>query len=277
MIIQFEYKSSPTTVELHWHNREENIVQLQWSAQLKMVDILEYIGHMPLPPYIKRDADDFDKQRYQTVYSANSGSVAAPTAGLHFTESVMANVRAKGIELSALTLHVSAGTFLPVSAEKAVDHTMHKEYFSISLELLQSLKASKKTIAVGTTSVRVMESLYWCAVKLKAGDAEPFIIDKLTPYTTDTTLTASEALEILEQYMIECESTNIVGSTSIMIMPGYDFKFVKGLVTNFHQPKSTLILLIAAFIGPEWLNIYQHALNNNYRFLSYGDSSVLLR
>lgn len=264
------------TISFNWHNKEQNIVTMRWNSGKKMADLLEEIGHMPLPPYIKRADNDHDRSRYQTVYSATSGSVAAPTAGLHFTPEVITKINNKGLHMTPLTLHVSAGTFLPVSVDKAKDHNMHREYFSVDKQLLLQLKSTPFPVAVGTTSVRVIESLYYCALNLKNGKADPFVINKLDPYSNDAALSSVEAIELLENYFEKSNSTMITGSTAIMLMPGYTFKFIKGLITNFHQPKSTLILLIAAFTGNAWRNIYNHALANNYRFLSYGDSSLLL-
>lgn len=265
------------SINLSWTDRENNTVELAWDGPHKFIDLLEQMGKMPLPPYIKREAELNDKNRYQTVYSHTQGSVAAPTAGLHFTENVIRDLKSKGIRMHPLTLHVSAGTFLPVSAEKASEHSMHQEIFSVNRDLLEKLRASSYTIAVGTTSVRVLESLYWCAMNILQGNEEPFLIEKLRPYTSgETILTAEEAIATLLKYMDGQGLDTITGATSIMLMPGYNFRFIKGLITNFHQPKSTLILLIAAFIGPQWHDIYDHARNNNYRFLSYGDSSLLL-
>jgi len=262
-----------------WVDRVKNTVQINWeNSQFRFIELLSAMGEIPLPPYIKRVADKNDTTRYQTVYSNTEGSVAAPTAGLHFTETVMQNIANKNYKMTPLTLHVSAGTFLPVSVDKAEEHEMHEEYFSISIDALQKLLSTNYPIAVGTTTVRVLESLYWCAVKIKSNLDDPFIINKLDPYTlSDVISNKEEALQILISYLNKKNLKAVGGVTSIMIMPGYEFKFIKGLITNFHQPKSTLLLLIAAFTNGQWKTIYQHALNNNYRFLSYGDSSLLLR
>ncbi len=266
-------------LQFSWVDRVKNTVQINWeNAQFRFIELLTTIGEIPLPPYIKRVADQNDSTRYQTVYSHTEGSVAAPTAGLHFTEAVMQNIVKKNYTMTPLTLHVSAGTFLPVSVDKAEEHPMHEEYFSISLDALHKLRNTNYPIAVGTTTVRVLESLYWCAVKIKSNLENPFVIDKLDPYTlSDVISNKEEAIQILISYLNSKNLIEIGGVTSIMIMPSYEFKFIKGLITNFHQPKSTLLLLIAAFTNGHWKAIYQHALNNNYRFLSYGDSSLLLR
>lgn len=260
-----------------WYNRDQNIVKISWNNnQFRFIELLTKIGEMPLPPYIKREAEINDKSRYQTIYSNTDGSVAAPTAGLHFTEDVIKKLSLKNIEMTPLTLHVSAGTFLPVTVERADEHQMHEEYFSISLDTLLKLHSAEYPIAVGTTSVRVLESLYWCAIKLSKQNEQPFIIDKLTPYQMESTLDAKAALTLLINYLKNKQLKQIDGVTSIMIMPGYQFKFIRGLITNFHQPKSTLLLLIAAFTNGQWKRIYEYALTNNFRFLSYGDSSLLL-
>ncbi len=267
------------TVLMEWQNRETNSVRLSWNNSIKFIDILEQIGKIPLPPYIKRPAEVNDNKRYQTIYSATQGSVAAPTAGLHFTEDTIKSLTEKNIPMHAVTLHISAGTFLPVTSDYAHYHNMHQEIFSIDKRMLLNLKESAFTIAVGTTSVRVLESIYWCAMNLKSGIANPFEVEKLAPYKHySVNLNPKEAIQILLDDMAKKATNTLTGATSIMIMPGYDFKFIKGLITNFHQPKSTLLLLIAAFTGANrWKDIYSHALLNNYRFLSYGDSSLLLK
>ena len=267
-----------SSIQLEWLNYEQNVVQFTWQTAIKFIDIIESMGAMPLPPYIKREAEKNDTERYQTVYSKTSGAVAAPTAGLHFTDNVFKNLAEKEISLNYMTLHVSAGTFLPVTVNKAAEHPMHQEFFSISLDTLNALQNAKIPIAVGTTSLRVIESLYWCAINILEGKSYPFEVEQLQPYTLKNNLpTAKEAIDVLNNYLEVNNLNTITGHTSIMIMPGYHFKYVKGLVTNFHQPKSTLMLLIAALVGDNWKHIYQHALDTNYRFLSYGDSSLLLK
>ena len=279
LALELNINNQPVKLQFSWVDRVKNIVQINWeNSQFRFIELLTAIGEIPLPPYIKRVADKNDTTRYQTVYSNTEGSVAAPTAGLHFTETVMQNIASKNHHMTPLTLHVSAGTFLPVSVDKAEDHPMHEEYFSISMDALQKLSNTSYPIAVGTTTVRVLESLYWCAVKIKSNISNPFVIDKRDPYTlSDTISNKEEAIQILIAYLDQRNLNEVGGVTSIMIMPGYQFKFIKGLITNFHQPKSTLLLLIAAFTNGHWKSIYQHALDNNYRFLSYGDSSLLLR
>ena len=213
------------------------------------------------------------------LYSKIEGSVAAPTAGLHFTETVLESVNKKTLGKRELTLHVGAGTFLPVKVQNAIDHTMHEEHFSVEIATIKQLLNDEYVIAVGTTSVRVLESLYWCGVNVINKTVNPFCVDQFAAF--------NEGGELLPDYKVVLialinflENENmeqLIGITSIMIFPGYDFKIVRGLVTNFHQPKSTLLLLISAFVNENWKEIYQYALNHQYRFLSYGDSSILLR
>ena len=254
----------------------DTIVRFEWNSGLAFAEILESFGHLPLPPYIKHEADMNDAIRYQTVYSSVSGSVAAPTAGLHFSDEVLKDLRNARIPMHFTTLHVSAGTFLPVKSSNALEHVMHKEMFSIDIETLRALCKAKKTIAVGTTSCRVLESIFWSAVQVYEGIENPFSIGQFVYRNREIVITKTEALEVLIAYMEVNKIDKINGDTSIMIIPGYTFRIINGLITNFHQPKSTLLLLISAFIGEKWKNVYLHALKNNYRFLSYGDSSLLL-
>jgi len=238
---------------------------------------VESCGETPLPPYLNRKAQEEDKSRYQTVYSEKEGAVAAPTAGLHFTEEVFASLRKKGIKEAALTLHVSAGTFQPIKVKSVQEHPMHSEQMEIKKETLEKLLShSGKVIAVGTTSVRTLESLYWFGVQLIENRGNRFEIEKLTPYTKRHLLPSrTEALHAIKKDMENRGLDTLFGTTSIFIFPGYKFQMVDGVITNFHQPGSTLILLIAALVGRDWKKIYQEALDSNYRFLSYGDSSLL--
>lgn len=264
---------------INFCQKEDNVIEISWNSGLPFVEILNLIGKMPLPPYIKRTANENDSSRYQTIYSKNEGSVAAPTAGLHFTNTVLENLKTAGATLNYLTLHVSAGTFLPMKAENAADHNMHKEYFSINKQCLENILKNGSKIAIGTTSIRVLESIYWCGVKLILKKDQPFIIEKLIAYQlseNENLPNLSIAINTLIAYLEKEKKNKIEGETSILIMPGYKFKIVEGLITNFHQPKSTLILLIAALVGEDWRKIYNEALKSNYRFLSYGDSSLLL-
>lgn len=252
------------------------VVRFEWSSGLAFAEILESFGHLPLPPYIKHEADLNDAIRYQTIYSSVRGSVAAPTAGLHFSDSVLVDLKNANIPMHFTTLHVSAGTFLPVKSSNALQHEMHRELFSIDIETIKALYNAKKVIAVGTTSCRVLESIFWSAIQISEGIEKPFSIDQFVYGNRQNVMGKKEALDILIAYMEANNIQQINGDTSIMIVPGYTFRVINGLITNFHQPKSTLLLLISAFIGQNWKKVYTHALENNYRFLSYGDSSLLL-
>ena len=259
-------------------NQELKQVEFSWdNSEIAFVDLVEACGEIPLPPYLNRKAQEEDKSRYQTVYSEKEGAVAAPTAGLHFTEEVFASLRKKGIQEAALTLHVSAGTFQPIKVKSVQEHPMHSEQMEIKKETVERLLShAGKVIAVGTTSVRTLESLYWFGVQLIEDRGNQFKIEKLAPYTTRNTLpTRMEALQAVKEDMDQSGSDTLFGTTSIFIFPGYRFQLVDGVITNFHQPGSTLVLLIAALVGEDWRKIYQEALNSNYRFLSYGDSSLL--
>lgn len=258
-------------------NREESIVTFTWTPKnISFAEVITAIGVTPLPPYIKREVDPSDHERYQTVYSHYDGSVAAPTAGLHFTEKVLEDLKQKRIEIDFLTLHVSAGTFQPVKVDNAVDHEMHSEQIIITKKNIDNLLLQRPVIGVGTTSMRTLESLYWYGVKLINNSTSDFIINQFDPYELPIHHTKKEAFQAVAKKMNSENSENINGTTSIYILPGYRFKVCNALVTNFHQPSSTLMLLVAAFIGEDWKKVYQHALENDYRFLSYGDSSLLI-
>ena len=261
------------TIDFRWNNNE-----------VSFSEILEAAGELPLPPYFNRQAEEEDYLRYQTVFARMKGSVAAPTAGLHFTEPSLQRLESNGIHKLELTLHVGAGTFKPVSAESMEGHTMHGEKFSVSLNLLEYLIAhpSKKIVTIGTTTTRALESLYWLGVKWMSAKGKPSGVEQWDPYELASDITPFEALQFLYDSAIELGLSEIQTETSVMIAPGYRFRFIHGLITNFHMPKSTLLLLIAAVTGKDetsghynWRMIYEHALKNNYRFLSYGDSSLL--
>ncbi len=257
---------------------ETSIVEFIWSGDKEFSEILELCGTIPIPPYLNRDTQSIDLERYQTTYAIQRGSVAAPTAGLHFTTEVMDRIANKGIEIEKVCLHVGAGTFLPVKCEEIEGHTMHREPFVVTIDFLQKLLAQKNTgkpvVAVGTTSVRTLESLYWagvrCAKGKNLGD-----IEQWEPYEQQCDVSASDAIAALISYMQGHNMTELSLGTRIIIVPGYKLRIVNILVTNFHQPQSTLLLLISVFVGKDWRVIYDHALNNDYRFLSYGDSSLL--
>lgn len=256
------------------------IVELSWNnSSLSFAEVLHLFGAIPLPPYIKRDAEASDTERYQTVYAHYEGSVAAPTAGLHFTERVFKSLEENNTRKDFVTLHVGAGTFKPVKSETMQDHEMHAEYFTVSRSQIQNLinHLDNNIIAVGTTSLRTLESLYWLGAKQSAVDSQQSTeISQWEVYHKNkSTITTKEALSNLIRSMDEKGLKSLTAKTQIIIAPGYQFKIVNGLVTNFHQPQSTLLLLVAALIGKDWKEVYKYALENNFRFLSYGDGSLL--
>ncbi len=257
-------------------------VKFSWdSKELCFGEVIESAGHIPLPPYLNREDGSVDNIRYQTVYSSVKGSVAAPTAGLHFTDSVLNMLREKGIKTAELTLHVGAGTFKPIKTRYISEHDMHNEHFFITADTIKLLiKNLGHIIAVGTTSVRTLETLYWLGVQIAGQNTSaryPLTFGQWDAYSMDSSLSAGDALKALLKMMDQRDVLMLEASTRIMIIPGYDFKIISGIITNFHQPKSTLLLLISAWIGEKWKDIYNYALENDFRFLSYGDSSVLLR
>ena len=280
-VINFSTEVVVLTATKKEKDEESVIIEFSWdNDNYSFAEILEESGIIPIPPYLNRQSEASDTVRYQTVYSKIKGSVAAPTAGLHFTDSVFQGLKAKGIQTEELTLHVSAGTFKPVSTESIFDHVMHNEHIYISKKLIEKLaEGNKRVIAVGTTSVRTLESIYWIGVKIKKGligNPEEIHINQWDAYNEDKIFTTKESLESILVYMDKHNIENLQASTQIIIIPGYNFKIIKGLITNFHMPKSTLLLLIAAISNGQWKYIYDFAINNNYRFLSYGDSSLIL-
>ena len=256
---------------------ETSIVEFSWDNGAPFSKVLEVCGSIPIPPYLNRDTEDIDLERYQTLYARFRGSVAAPTAGLHFTENVRQAIRNKGINTETVCLHVGAGTFLPVKTSQVAEHKMHREPFVITLEFVEKMiNRTGKVVAVGTTSVRTLESLYYLGVKcIEKGHPED--VEQWEPYSNEYSYSLNEALNALAEYMRREGMKSIQMGTSIIIVPGYRFKVVDVLVTNFHQPQSTLLLLISAFVGGDWKTIYDYALSNDFRFLSYGDSSILFR
>lgn len=255
----------------------ESVIKFSWKGEMAIYAVLEKIAELPLPPYMNRKATKEDQNRYQTVYANEKGSVAAPTAGLHFTENVLSSIEKKGIIRQKLTLHVGAGTFKPIKTEKIDNHNMHAERFSISLDLIKSLIENPFVVAVGTTSMRVLESLFWLGMKLQNTKIlTEIFIHQWEPYEKKIEISSIEALNNIYNYMIMNKLEVLNGQTQIIIIPGYQFKICKGIVTNFHQPESTLILLVAAFLGKDWKKVYDFALSNDFRFLSYGDSSLLI-
>jgi S-adenosylmethionine:tRNA ribosyltransferase-isomerase len=257
------------------------IIELSWGTDISFAEVLHHAGAIPLPPYIKRDAEISDAERYQTIYAHFEGSVAAPTAGLHFTYRVFQKLQIKNILTTFVTLHVGAGTFKPVTAETMQAHEMHSEYIDVSGKtvemILAQLESGNNIIAVGTTSLRTLESLYWIGVKIirSTAGAELFYVSQWEPYEDGPGITAIEALNAVIDEMKKQQRDHLISKTSIIIAPGYKTKIVNGLITNFHQPRSTLLLLVAALIGDDWRKVYDHALKNGFRFLSYGDGCLL--
>lgn len=256
-------------------------VEFSWDdADVTFADLLDAIGEIPIPPYLNRQSEESDKTDYQTVYSKINGSVACPTAGLHFTDEVLADLDRHGIDREEVTLHVGAGTFKPVKSEEIEGHEMHSEYIVVHRHTIEKLIAhGGKAIAVGTTSVRTLESLYYIGVKL-AGNPEAteeqLHIDQWMPYDHDYKLTVVEALQNILDYLNRNHTEALHTSTQIIIAPGYDYKIVQIMVTNFHQPQSTLLLLVSAFVKGDWRRIYDYALAHDFRFLSYGDACLLI-
>ena len=261
----------------------KSLIKFSWNnPDFEFSRIIESAGSLPIPPYLNRETEQSDLERYQTVYSKIKGSVAAPTAGLHFTDKVFSRLTEEGHELAELTLHVGAGTFQPVKSETISGHEMHSEHLYISRDFLSKfIHHSGKKIAVGTTSVRTLESLYWLGLQAHRNPEMSISDMKVTQweaYQVEAGSTeANTALQALIQLLERNQSDYLSASTQIIIAPGYQFRIVDGLVTNFHQPQSTLLLLISAYLGDEWQTIYNHALENNYRFLSYGDSNLYLK
>lgn len=272
--------TTPNNLVAKFHNRDKNLVTFCWDGDDSFAEIINKAGETPLPPYLKRKAESSDANRYQTIYSINDGAVAAPTAGLHFTKAILDQFDSKNISSEYLTLHVSAGTFKPVEAKDFREHKMHCEQIVINKNSLDNLiKNHNSIISVGTTSLRILESLYWYGVLLSSDKNAKFFINKNLPYSnrTPNNLIFENALKNIKNHMEENSMDELHGETEIFIYPGYALKSVKGIFTNFHLPKSTLLLLVSTFTEGSWKNIYHAALDHNYRFLSYGDSSLLLK
>ena len=280
--IDFDYEGTPCSLraEIAERGEREHIVRFTWDVDLTFGQLLEYLGRIPIPPYLNRESEEIDLTRYQTVYSKFEGSVAAPTAGLHFTDEMITEMTQQGFSFDEVTLHVGAGTFLPVKSDNAAEHPMHTEHFEVRLATLENLLAHNVDVtAVGTTSVRTLESLPVLGWRIRQGgtpDGER-TIGQWESYDIPADYTGREVLEDLIGYM-QCNGLErLKAATQIMITPlGFRFRIVKRIVTNFHQPKSTLLLLVSAYIGDDWRRMYRYALENDFRFLSYGDSSLLI-
>lgn len=260
-------------------------VDFRWTGGCSWAEVLEAAGELPIPPYLNRDTEESDKTTYQTVYSKVEGSVAAPTAGLHFTPRVLDELDARGIRREEVTLHVGAGTFKPVKSEEIGNHEMHTEHIAVGRCTIERLLAHEgRAIAVGTTSVRTLESLYYMGLKAQnlmdsqtdTGEVEELHVAQWTPYTDELQVPSTEALQSLLVYMEKHQLEVLHSSTQILIAPGYTYRIVERMITNFHQPQSTLLLLVSAFVGGDWRAIYNYALAHDFRFLSYGDSSLLI-
>jgi len=288
--IQIETPAGPVRLFAERRERREDAfsVRFRWDRPgISFGELLHYAGLIPLPPYLNRDTTPADEERYQTVYARHEGSVAAPTAGLHFTGRVLDDLQRRDIATAFVTLHVGAGTFQPVKAERLEDHHMHEEQIAVPRAIIETLllavREGRPIIPVGTTSMRTLESLYWLGVKSRqftAGNSQPAAagihVSQWDPYTLSGSLSAAEALEQLLEALDRQGLDMLRGPTQLLIAPGYTFRLSQGLITNFHQPRSTLLLLIAALVGDDWRRIYEYALAHDFRFLSYGDSSLLL-
>lgn len=256
-------------------------VLFRWTGDMTFGELLETAGELPIPPYLGRATEESDLRTYQTVYAHHDGSVAAPTAGLHFTPEVLSRIEEKGIEVTSVTLHVGAGTFKPVKSSTMAGHVMHSEVVQIPLStlerLLRQVEEGGIIVSVGTTSTRTLESLYYMGEHLVEGTDNPFVVQQWEPYEREHTITIADALKALITHLKEGASDMLFGATQIIIEPGFRYRVVDRLITNFHQPHSTLLLLIAAIVGDDWRRIYRYALEHDFRFLSYGDSSLLER
>ncbi|WP_299703704.1 S-adenosylmethionine:tRNA ribosyltransferase-isomerase [uncultured Pontibacter sp.] len=280
--LKISFEGGEVTAEREAQQEGHFLIRFTWTpGDLTFAEVLERCGRLPLPPYLNRELTPEDRTRYQTIYAHHEGAVAAPTAGLHFTDKVMAQLQTKGIDSTYLTLHVGAGTFKPVKADTMEAHEMHAEQLMVSKQVVEQLlqHLGQPLIPIGTTSMRSLESLFWLGtLLLQQPELKPeeLHVTQWLPYETSTPPAAAEALQALLDYMARHQIDHLHASTQIIIAPGYTFRVCSGLVTNFHQPESTLLLLVAALIGEDWKQVYRHALDNDYRFLSYGDSSLLL-
>ncbi len=271
--IEFQIRAEKLT-----HSGENTLIQFNWDADFTFLEILNNVGNIPIPPYLNRKSEVSDLETYQTYYSKIDGSVAAPTAGLHFTKDILAKMETLKIEKQEVTLHVGAGTFMPIKTDIVNQHAMHSEYFYVNKNILQQvIKYQNNITAVGTTTIRTLESIYWIGAKMLTAQnhEDIFYLSQWEAYSLPDKYSISETIGAILNYMSRKNIEEFSARTQIMIIPEYKFKIVSRLITNFHQPKSTLLLLISAFVGGAWKDIYEYALQNNFRFLSYGDSSLL--
>ena len=284
LIKEIQFEGEPVLVKAEKRKQDAGKVQVRFSwdnPKMNFASLIEAFGVLPIPPYLDRETEESDKIRYQTIYSKIKGSVAAPTAGLHFTDDVFNALKKKEITCAELTLHVGAGTFKPVKSETIADHEMHAEQILVKKDFLKLLlKKTGKRIAVGTTSIRTLESLYWLGCQLLENPGispNQLQVEQWLPYQKETNISVTDSLHTLISYLDKHRQECLIASTQMIIIPGYQFRIVDGMITNFHQPQSTLLLLISAYLGNEWKKIYEHALQNGYRFLSYGDSNLYLK
>lgn len=275
MKIQHNNAIQSVFIERLGTEKDAFVVEFSWEFHAVFSEVIEAIGQVPLPPYFQRKPLASDIGRYQTIYAKTEGSVAAPTAGLHYTENVLANLKDRGIDLANVCLHVGAGTFKPVNSERIEDHEMHTEFLEVTKDCIRTILNCKgRIVAAGTTSMRTLESLYWMGVRVLEAKT-PDVVEQWEPYLISSNYSKNDSLSALLNYMDTNGRESICAHSSICIAPGYSFRICAGLQTNFHQPKSTLLLLIAATMGNNWKNIYSHALENNYMFLSYGDTMLI--
>lgn len=275
-IITFGTKECKVSAQIIERVEDAFIINFEWDNKLSFSEILQYSGAIPIPPYLNRTSEDIDTQRYQTVFSQHEGSVAAPTAGLHFTTQILDKLKETGTKTAQLTLHVGAGTFKPVKSDTVGEHHMHTEVFNFSASLLDTLLENEQIFAVGTTAVRSLESIYQIGCKLLSKCENPLHINQWEAYQLPK-YTKQEAILAVKDYMKTLDCEVLTAETDILIAPTYEFHIISGMLTNFHQPKSTLLLLVSALVGENWRTIYKHALENDFRFLSYGDSSLLFK
>lgn len=278
-ILMIQNAEGNCQLEARWFDREKNQVLLSWRPENQsFFEILAQLGEMPIPPYLNRESEESDKENYQTIYASKHGAIAAPTAGLHFTSHVFETLDKKGISRLELTLHVGLGTFKPMKAEAVAEHEMHEEEVIIPFDIIEKLAQTKgRIVAVGTTSMRSLESLFWIGLIWKEKGMLSSMLETHQPYQwAETMVNTPELLQWMARNMRETGLSELRFFTRLYLVPGYHFRVVQGLITNFHQPKSTLLVLISAFIGNTWKQIYAEAMQKNYRFLSYGDSSLLI-
>ncbi|HTN44871.1 MAG TPA: S-adenosylmethionine:tRNA ribosyltransferase-isomerase [Flavipsychrobacter sp.] len=282
IVLQKQLENFTLSATIRERQKDGFTIRFSWNdASLSFAEVLQLAGAIPLPPYMNRSAMEDDKDRYQTIFAKEEGSVAAPTAGLHFTEAILHDLRTKQITTTYVTLHVGAGTFQPVKSATVADHEMHAEWMDVDLETIEQLikQLGKPIIAVGTTSLRTIESLYWLGVKLLNGMLPDFKHIALTQWEVyeleEKTVDPVHALQALKDWLLQQHQSKLITKTQILIAPGYRFKIIDALITNFHQPRSTLLLLVSALIGDEWKKVYDYAMRHDFRFLSYGDGSLL--